>query len=153
MLLITMNKAKKLRKESRRMKITGIEGSRLRAFSSLRVGQPDWKTSSVFVTWLCLDHNYHDWWATYEVLPIFQVLMAALCTIVSLWIWWQLFSTRSSSFSKLDAQKFSTSLLSFAGWKQTIPTCLSILATSAFDTTISERWSSASWDETTKDEH
>ena len=65
--------------------------------------------------------------------------------MVSLCIWWQLFSTRSRSFSKFTAHELRISLLSFATWKQTIPKGRSIFATSALDTTISERYFSASW--------
>lgn len=73
-------------------------------------------------------------------------LSAALWTIVSLWIWWQLFSTRSSSFSKLVAHEFRMSLLSLALWKHITPIGLSIFATNALETTISERCFSASCD-------
>ena len=75
----------------------------------------------------------------------FQTFRAALWTIVSLCIWWQLFSTRSSSFSKFIAHELRMSLLSFATWIDTIPIGLSIFATRAFDTTISERCFSASY--------
>ena len=76
-----------------------------------------------------------------------QTFRAALWTMVSLCIWWQLFSTRSSNFSKFVAHELRTLLLSFAVWKQTIPIGRSILATSALDTTISDRCFSASWKE------
>ena len=74
----------------------------------------------------------------------FQALSAALWTIVSLWIWWQLFSTSSSSFSKFVDHEFRISLLSLAVWKHTTPIGLSIFATSALETTMSERCFSAS---------
>lgn len=80
----------------------------------------------------------------------FQTLRAVLCTMVSLCIWWQLFSTRSSNFSKFIDHELRMSLLSFATWKQTIPIGLSIFATSALDTTISERCFSASYIEWTQ---
>lgn len=43
------------------------------------------------------------------------------------------------------AHEFKMSLLSLADWKQTTPIGLSTFATSAFETTISDKCFSASW--------
>lgn len=97
-----------------------------------------------------LQHDYKQCWDVpvwcirWKLEVSYCTFKVTLWTIVSLWIWWQLFSTSSNNFSMFTAQELRTSLLSCLLRKHTTPAGLSTLAINAFDTTISERCFSVS---------